>query len=255
MNELQQRLFNALGSQVDAPWREFANGLSGGVETPYIGSHYRAGGLLFLQGEQVMDAPQTIVERGRQALAQVARAPLDFLYIAALAGVFLSRYSVDAQVRETATSLLESTGGAEQDAAALQQCVDQIAFGRLTQALRGDWSERERSEFHQRWLETALKIQLETLAPFYIFLTGDGKAAWELVANALGAVAWRRENARTPIGHVIALRERELIAEIMYVKRAPQTPAELDKIIRDFREFIEGGFLLGSDEFSFVTRA
>ena len=236
-----------------SPWVEF--GVSGEFELPFIGAEYRSGGLMFLHSAPDVSGPGEIITRGKEALERFGRAPLDFLFYAALSGVFLSKYGRDEQLRETARALLASTGGAAHDAAAMIQCLERVSIGRLSQDSPGAAEGDARRRFHERWLETALRAELGALEPFYLVIVGDGKAAWEVTARALEAVAWRRESDLTPIGHVIALRERRLVAEIMYVPKLPENPDELDSVIQDFREFIEGGFLLGSEEFSFVTRS
>ncbi|MFQ5607167.1 MAG: hypothetical protein ACE5GA_04410 [Candidatus Zixiibacteriota bacterium] len=224
------------------------------LELPYVGSDYDAGGLILLQSDPNSVSPDRCLARGIEAVSESSRGPLDFLFVAALCALFLRRYCREETVRQS----LENVEIDLSDPAGVQRFIsslDQIAFGRMTQVHPGELSESQEREFRRRWLQNTLRGQLKILKPFHFVVLGSGsKAAWEIVSHTLEAVAWRRETDATRIGHIIALKDRELVGEVVFLDQTPSSAEELNDLLAEFRRFIDGGFLLGSQAFSFVTR-
>lgn len=223
------------------------------LELPHIGPQYSAGGVMFLQSDPQRVSPVSLLSKGIEEVSQTAKGALDFLFVTALAAILLERYGpANSSTKRVDYSDLDLSNSA--GVSAFISSLDQIAFGRMSQAHPGDLSDEQRRTFHERWLKSALKGQIEILQPFYFVVFGKSKAAWEIVSHACGATAWRRETDTTSIGHIIALHDRQLIHEVIFVERNPANAEELKELLADFRRFIEGGFLLGREPFSFVTR-
>lgn len=224
------------------------------IELPFVGPRFQADSLMVLLGDEVKSTPAELIPAGLTALKGATNAPLEFLLIAALTSVFLSRYGADVADRVTQQDLLESSAAGAEDRARLGAALDPIACGLISQPPGSEISDDEAQEFHDNWLKSILGAQLKILKPFYILVIGDQKEAGEIVSQALGCVAWSRETDQTAIGHLIALEESDLRHEVMFIKTVPSEPEELATVVEEFRRFIDGGFLLGREEFDLLQR-
>lgn len=235
-----QELYQSLGSTMwelpgfPRPERTSA------LELPHIGPDYSGGGVMFLQSDPQSVSPVLLLSKGIEEVSQSARGALDFLFVTALAAIFLEHYGpANSSTKRVDFSDLDLSNSA--GVGAFISSLDHIAFGRMSQAHPEELSGEQRRVFHEKWLKCALKGQIEILQPFYFVVFGKSKAAWEIVSHACGATAWRRETDGASIGHIIALHERQLIHEVIFVERKPTNPEELKELLADFRRFIEGG--------------
>lgn len=226
---------------------------TGALELPHIGSRYASGGVMFLQSDGQNISPVSLLSQGVEEVGQTAKGALDFLFVTALAAIFLEHYGLEkpaTQRVDYADLNLSNSAGIS----GFVSSLDEIAFGRTSQAHPGALSDEQRRMFHERWLKRVLSGQIKILRPFYFVLFGKSATAWEIVSHACGATAWRRETGVTSIGHIIALHERKLVHEVIFVEQTPANAEELKEQVAEFRRFIEGGFLLGREPFSFVTQ-
>ncbi len=240
------------------------------VVSPWVGAKYCPGGVFLLnvpQSPASVEHFRTAIENSPAELFShhTQRGiihPLLYGVAATLVGRYVVdrpdwRAIVDVALREDALDLLGSNSPA---AAALEHIAlgsacpefESLPRGReSTTALSKKDAERTYVTF---WYSEILRAYLEVLRPFYVIVLGGRYTAWEVATQSLGCEAWIRETNQTPVGHILALKNRELFSEVVFLDLLDEYGALTVDGALAFFQFVEGGFLLGGQDFELVSR-